>query len=320
VNLVDKLIEALEEVIFEALNGQEKAGLFLSGGLDSAVIQAIAKLDNLYCATWPDQDNHSAAELAAMGKPLTRVTFTKQQMLQTLPAVAKATNGSATWSQVCQWYLAEAAGNDGCTLVFTGECSDELLCGYSRYRILWWLDKMRADPKLRDYQNTVDHCVGTPSGAVIKLLSRNMNPALSERLVGKALDRDPSLIEHSFRLAAAVEGSDPLSQLLENETAMIKAHDLKPCYPFLDSRVQLVGGQVPHDLQVNDYECKVLLRQVARKLGVHHFICDEPSKKGLFVPQSWRPEGEPMWSRNWFSKLIAEAYESVCPKKKFPKL
>ena len=67
------------------------------------------------------------------------------------------------------------------------------------------------------------------------------------------------------------------------------------------------AGQLPPDQLVTEQETKHCLREAARLLGVHERITDEKTKRGLFIPQSWRPEGEAKWSRGWFEELMSNA-------------
>jgi len=301
----DKLKEALTESIYDAISGEGPFALFQSGGLDSAVIQAVARIDHPYCVTWPEQDNHSTATLAAQGKPLRHVTFTRSQMMDALPEVARITSGTGSWSQVCQWFAARQAAADGCKTVITGEGADELFAGYSRYRILHYFDLMRTDPKLRDYEGIINHMIGKPRETVSRLLARSMGgdaPAAVE-----AHGQGKTCVE----LAKSVDFELLKARALKNQTLCIEAHGLKVRYPFMDARVIEVARQIRPEYLVTQWENKAILRDVGRDVGVHEFILDERNKKGLFIPQAWRPDGTPEWSSTWFNEAMGKAWREV---------
>jgi hypothetical protein len=101
-----------------------------------------------------------------------------------------------------------------------------------------------------------------------------------------------------------------LPPLLELESAMIEAHGMKAIYPFSADIVHSFAAELTDSDMVNDTETKHILRDAARLLGVHSTITDEVTKKGLFIPQSWRPDGDAMWSRRWFEDLMRKAYDN----------
>lgn len=269
-NYAERCVSVLRDAVGEALSGAKRPALFISGGLDSAIIQSIAHLDNLYCCTWDDCDNLTMARVAARQHEVVPVTFTRDEMVEVLPAVYRLTGGTATWSQCCQWFMAAHAAHDGCDVVLTGECADERFGGYARYRAAYWIERARHDPHLESYQKFVDQDTLTVRGQMAR------------------------------------DGGAPLEALLANESAAIAAHGLVARYPFGANAVQEFAASLPDDQLVTDAECKHCLRDAARMLGVPAEICDEKTKKGLFVPQTWRPDGEPLWSRKWFNDLMVQ--------------
>ncbi|MCP4549522.1 MAG: asparagine synthase [bacterium] len=294
-----KKASRLETLLGAAVLGRkaqyDQPALFLSGGLDSAILQAIGEFDHLYCVSWPEEDNSAAARRAAgfLSPEMHTVTFTREEMLAELPAIASYCGPDGTWSQVCQWFAAKQAAKDGCDACFTGEGADEYFGGYARYKILHWLQRLQGDPKLEEYLPLVGKLIGPRE----KLLSALYGDAFED--VGDW---------HLVTAAAEYERQTTLPALLELETAMIEAHGMTAVYPFMDDSVRWFAEQLePEDL-VTDDETKHVLRDVARLIVVHEDIIDEKTKKGLFIPQSWRPDGEPLWSRDWFTKLMREAY------------
>jgi asparagine synthetase B (glutamine-hydrolysing) len=289
----------LRAAVSLALRGAKKPALFLSGGLDSAIIQAIGRIDSLYCCTWDDEDNLDAAQIASQQHEVTPVTFSRDEMISILPEIKELTGGTGTWSQCCQWFMARKAAEDGCDVVLTGECADELFGGYARYRILYWLDRMYADPHLDAYRGLVEYMVGDRTALVAKMVNRcgHVAHVLPVEPDGWTMVADAALLDRNFALPP----------LLANETAVIESHGLEARYPFDDPTVREFAATLPPEQLVNAVECKVCLRNAARLLGVPAAICSEKTKKGLFVPQSWRPDGAAKWSRGWFEELMSNA-------------
>jgi len=297
------LATAVQESI--APQGPSGTGLLLSGGLDSAIIQAIARLDHLYCVTWPEQDNITAARLAARGFPVTEVTFSREEMLDALPEVYRLTHGTGSWSQVCQWFAARRAQADGIEVLLTGECADELFGGYTRYRVLHYLDKIFADYRLVAYKGIIRHVLGIdgPRDAAARMIARTVPTAEAYELIDKHAANVTSAVE----MARLVDLHHGLPPLLVNETACLQAFGAEVRFPFGHPMVREAAGRLFPDERVTSEYCKAPLRVVARELGVPDMIVEEQTKKGLFIPQAWRPDGEPLWSTRWFQEIMAQA-------------
>jgi len=296
----------LEAILFDAVmdaaQGEGPVAVQLSGGLDSAIIQAVGKFYPLYCCTFPADgvDNMPAAILAAQGKKVTPVTFTRNEMIDALPEVKRLTDGKGTWSQVCQWFLCRKAAEDGVKIILTGEGADELFGGYARYKILHHIEQAFSDPKLEEYQGIIKHLFGDRRSVLINMLSRNM----PRWIVEMAAPKNPTNL---VKDAAAIEFDCCLPALLDHGAAMAEAHGLSCRFPFMDPRVVRYANTLAPQAMVNDDCTKVALREAAEQLGVHPRIVNEKTKKGLFVPPSWAPQGSPKWSRGWFEQLMEAA-------------
>jgi asparagine synthetase B (glutamine-hydrolysing) len=98
---------------------------------------------------------------------------------------------------------------------------------------------------------------------------------------------------------------------------MAAAWSLENRCPLLDYRIIEFSTRVPEELLIDSKENKHILRQVARRLGVHPEITDEITKRGLFIPwQQWhRPSAlgsRGAWDRSSFSSLMNAAWiESI---------
>jgi asparagine synthetase B (glutamine-hydrolysing) len=298
------LIDLLKDSINRCTEGFDKVALQISGGLDSAVLQAIGEFENLYCVTFPNDgvDNMEIARLAAKGKKVIPVTFDADDLKAALPEVKRLTGGRGTWSQVCQYYACLKIAEDGCDLVLTGEGADELFGGYTRYRLLHNWEKNHRDPRQKNYQSIVEHMQGSRRQAIVNMLSRTTPVSVAETMVPKRLEHN-----HLVKDMAAVERDFCLPALLEFGAAMAQAHGLVCRFPFMDPKIVAYSKTLQPDMMVDDRWTKVTLRRAAQKLGVHERIVEEETKRGLFIPPTWRPAGAPKWSRTWFEVMMAAA-------------
>jgi len=305
----DILLGLLESAVTERCDTQDKVSVQLSGGLDSAIIQAIVDCNRLYCVTFPEDgvDNLTEAALASPGKEVIPVTFTRDEMLEVLPEVAELTQGVGTWSQVCQWFVNRKIAEDGATMVLIGEGADELFYGYARYRVCYWLERMREDPHLEAYSGILEHMFGQHGDILIRMLSRTTELSQATSAVFRNLEAHTGNLVTDI---AAIEEKEELPTLLKFGQIMAETHGLRCEFPFMDERVVRYAHQLPYQCKIDTYMNKSILRNVGKRLGIHPSIVYERTKKGLFIPPSWRPENEPLWSRKWFERLMTEAYES----------
>jgi len=305
--------------------------LLISGGLDSAIIQAIAGLDSLYCCSFPEADSLEMAWAASSGGKVQPVTFGPSDLLDVLDRVVYHLDTPATWTAFCQWFLAKTIATDGGRIVLSGEGADELFGGYTRHRLLRWLDLAAEDPHLEPaYRPTRDHLLGPDRLVLARLLDRSEGGRCSK--AGGVLDdvlarpgmyrADESLIRNAGR----VEFNTTMQVLLRMADRMFAAFSLENRSPFLDYRVMEFSARLPDHLRVSRHESKPVLRALARRLGVPRVITDERVKKGLFIPwKAWRNElvgseaakgsrGE--WDRRAFSEMMKTAWRAVHLKQK----
>lgn len=309
-SLVDHLMMLLTASVARSIGDKRGVALQISGGLDSAVIQAIAGLDELYCCTWPEFDNMERAKLAAMNHPVREVTFTREEMIEVaLPEVAKLTQGRGTWSQCCQWFLARAMAADGIKIELNGEGSDELFWGYSRYRVLYWLQRMIDDPLLEEYSGVIRHMLEAPADRPIgQTLAHRMLARTDPRGAGRLMGAWQRAGDRMLDTVARVDGFDGLPTLTRFEEVIAVAHGLEHRWPFLAPEIVAFADTLRPTDKIDAGESKRILRQVARELGVHRDIITETTKRGLVVPPTWAPKGDRQWSRGWFEELMREAW------------
>ncbi len=180
--------EMLEECVSSHLMSDVPLGVFLSGGLDSSAVAALAtKIRKEPLETFSVGYGEEAfSELpyartvaAHLKSKHKEVRLSREEFFQTLPRLIWHEDEPVVWpSSVALYYVARLA-RERVTVVLTGEGSDETLGGYTRYA--WTLLNSRMD-----------------------LVYRRLTPAAGRRLLRKMIDDGPlsaatkRKLEHTF--------------------------------------------------------------------------------------------------------------------------
>lgn len=166
-NASSPLIDAYEAVMQRAVERRLRADVpvvsYLSGGVDSSVVVALAcaqrRLDHkgpipTYTISVQDpslNERSQAAEVAQhLGASQVVVDFGQQDVLNTYPDLIRAAEGPVIdTSCAALLMLARAVHADGYKVALTGEGADEWLAGYSWYKIHRLLSCLDAIPGLQ---------------------------------------------------------------------------------------------------------------------------------------------------------------------------
>ncbi len=134
----------LKTAIDRQLLSDVPVGLLLSGGIDSALVAAMAKDlgRDLPCFTVGFGDNHAECEIEdaketarTLGLPISSVTVTPELLRDALPGIVRSIEEPlGTTSVMPMKYLVEHA-RENVTVVLTGQGSDEPWGGYRRYQM-----------------------------------------------------------------------------------------------------------------------------------------------------------------------------------------
>lgn len=141
----ERLLEALEAATrLRLLRSDVPVGAYVSGGLDSAVIAALARRVSsaplrTYSVAFEDAELDETAFQRQVVGPLglnhTRLVCTKDDICQSFPDVVwHAETPLLRTAPAPLFALARAARADGTKVVLTGEGSDELLGGYDIFK------------------------------------------------------------------------------------------------------------------------------------------------------------------------------------------
>jgi asparagine synthase (glutamine-hydrolysing) len=159
----DKLVNKFETLLLEAVEERLRADVpvvsYLSGGVDSSMVVALAgKVRGQPIPTFtiriddPDLDETSEAAVVArhVGSRPTVTHFGVEEVLQTYPRLVTAAEGPVIdTSCAALLLLAEEVHNQGYKVALTGEGADEWLAGYPWYKVHKLLSFLDIIPGLR---------------------------------------------------------------------------------------------------------------------------------------------------------------------------
>jgi len=314
----DSVIEDLAGLLTDAVRlraaSEVPVAVMLSGGLDSAIIQAVVKSDNLYCVSFPGEiDNLRFAKLASQGRQVREVTFGLDDLMDALPRVAWHLDTPATWTAVCQWFLTGAMAEDDIRVALSGEGADELFAGYARHRILWHLDRAAQDPLLATYGPTLDYLVGRKGALLGRLLDRSGGEHLPKAVdLVDRFGQGGTLVESMAR----IEFHTTMQVLLRMADRMTAARSIENRSPFLDHRLMEWAARLPVEYKMDTHWTKAALRDAADRLGVPRAITRNADKRGLALPwAAWTKPHSPgergTWDRSSFARLMTDAWREA---------
>jgi len=312
-----ELADALEYAVRSRLVADVPVGVFLSGGLDSSLITAIAARAQPGIMTFSmgfDSSAHDEAEHAQRvanhcGTRHHRFRFDANSFETLLPQVAAELDEPLGDQAALPLYWLTREARRHVTVALSGEGADELFAGYGYYRqflgsgglLQRWGDRLRGKqptraPDLRRF--THNPTPVTPSG--FPLLT---DPAGRERLTGRAPADDDSW-EHDLiswldsagdahkRAMAADIGTWLPDDLLVKFDRMGMANSLEGRAPYLTPRLAglALRGADPY-MRMSLTDSKRALRRVARR-WLPQDILERP-KQGFVLPMR-------QWLKQWF--------------------
>ena len=327
--LYDDVREVLEDSVAKHMRADVTVGSFLSGGIDSTAIAALAKRHNPDLITFTtgfERDGYSEVDVAAESAAAIGVrhvikTVSAQEMMDTLPLIVWYLDDPVADPALVPLYFVAREARKHVKVVLSGEGADELFGGYNIYREPASLKALTSLPGgLRSALGEVGRRM--PQGMRGKDLLRRASIPLEERYYGNARifrddelgllrTRDPRV---SFRdvtdpLYAQVAGADDVTRMqyvdlftwlrgdiLVKADKMTMANSLELRVPFLDPEVFRVASTLPVAQRVTKAQTKVALRRALATIVPPHVL--ERRKLGFPVPiRHWLQDEMYDWAR-----------------------
>ena len=306
---VEGFVACLDEAV-KLQTERGRCGVLLSGGLDSAVLVALAARHHAKLQTFslgfagdPHSELPQAAEVAQhFATAHQEVRVAPEDLFATLEWMVALRDAPLALPSDLALLAAAGAAARRVDAVLTGEGADELLGGYGRHvaeRYGWGLASFTgtlgllsafnrksdlrtasASLRLRDWRERCVRWVGTMSPAERKKFIGVENDAKAPN--GHApFDVDPRTSD--LRRILYFEQSSWLpDNLLERSERAASAHGLEARNPFLDHRLAEYVSALPDASRVHGTATKRILRQAAQ--GLLPAALRERRKLGFRVP------------------------------------
>jgi asparagine synthase (glutamine-hydrolysing) len=333
---ITRIQDVLHDSVSKHMRSDVPVGSFLSGGIDSSIIVAIAKQFNPNLKTFSvgfEREGFSEVDVAketaeTIGVENYSHIITPEEYLEKLPKIMwHMDDPLADPSAIALYFVAREASKH-VTVALSGEGSDELFGGYNIYRepeSLRMFDSIPGPAKA--LLNRVAKVL--PEGVRGKsFLERGTTP-LKDRYIGNAKmfeKHDLQKLLKSYDDSISYQQlTAPLYENVKNESLvdqmqyidihtwlrgdillkadkMTMAHSLELRVPFLDKEVFRVAREIPEDLKIANNTTKSLLREAVEGIVPNHVL----NRKKLGFPVPMRH-----WLKNelnsWAKTLIRES-------------
>ncbi len=328
--LHDEITAAMRDSVAKHMRADVTVGAFLSGGIDSTAIAALAREHNPDLITFTtgfEREGYSEVDVAAQSAAAIDVrhvirTVSAAELAEALPLIVWYLDDPvADPALVPLWFIAREA-REHVKVVLSGEGADELFGGYTIYREPLSLAAFEKVPGgLRRTLGRISTRI--PDGVRGKDLLRRGALTLEQRYYGNArIFRDDQLrdvlrgydpaISHADVTAApyaASTGWDPVTRMqhvdlftwlrgdiLVKADKMTMANSLELRVPFLDPEVFRVAATIPLEEKITRETTKHALRRALRDIVPAHVL--NRRKLGFPVPiRHWLREDLHDWAR-----------------------
>jgi len=319
------LVEQIESAVTSRLVADVPVGVFLSGGIDSSIVAAVAAKHHPAIDTFSmgfkdaryDESAHAQVVARAIGSSHHHFTFDETAFHELLPAVIDGMDEPLGDQALLPTYWLCREAKRHVTVVLSGEGADELFAGYEYYgamlsrrswraRLRAWMVGRASAPPLQELCDNVWPV--TPSGFPLV-----MDSAGRRRLLGGCVpDRDPwedalrSTLQQSKNALQRATLTDILTwlpdDLLVKLDRMAMANSLEGRAPFLSAALVETALRLPESKRMTLTHSKVALREVARLLLPREIV--QRKKQGFVLPMA-------TWLQQWLRKVecLAEYFD-----------
>ena len=318
--VLDGLAELTEDaVLLRTKNCAHQYAALISGGVDSALVAAIAKPDHLFTAhyDYPEFDELEYAEMVAgqLQKDLRIVLPTKEDFLRTRHDIAFHLDTPCTWTSFTMWLLMENVAQEGLKVVLTGDGADELFGGYDRYHLLHHDEKIHSLESMQQYDYLIQRYYGSPVDRYARLVNRNDN--IHDEKINQYL-RDS--INYYFQkmngdvihLMGLNDFYSTMQVLLQMGDRISMAFGVENRSPFLDYRVVQYAFSMPSKYKIRNGVTKWALKEIARR-HIPKPIVNRVDKRGFSAPVNkwfeWDKKGK--YDRSSYRKMALQDWKKV---------
>jgi asparagine synthase (glutamine-hydrolysing) len=282
---VDQLDELLQDSVRLRRRADVPMGLYLSGGIDSAILAYLMQPEVSYSCHFPYGEKYDelsyASEIARDVKTEHVVVApTREDFERHLPAIMYHLDMPVgSFSMFPLYMLAQRAAED-VKIVVSGEGADELFAGYARYLVLTQEEMLFDVPELRMYRPFLRSYLGRTVDRFARLLNRGKVSDLAVKaVIGRYFDQFDDLV-HAM---GYTEFRTLLVSLLQMEDRTSSAFGLENRSPYLDHRIIEFAFSIPSSMKVRGCTLKWILREVAARY-LPRRVLERRDKMGLIFP------------------------------------
>jgi asparagine synthase (glutamine-hydrolysing) len=321
----DEITAVLEDSVAEHMRADVTVGAFLSGGIDSTAIAALAIRHNPRLITFTtgfEREGFSEVDVAAASaeaigaRHITKVV-SQAEFVAALPEIVWYLDEPVADPALVPLFFIAREARKHVKVVLSGEGADELFGGYTIYREPLSLKAFNYLPRpLRRSVGKVSQPL--PDGMRGKSLLHRGSLTLQERYYGNARsfsDAQLRAVLPGFRpdwthtdvtapLYAQSQGWDPVARMqhidlftwlrgdiLVKADKMTMANSLELRVPFLDPEVFAVASRLPLEQKITRTTTKYALRRALEPIVPAHVL--HRAKLGFPVPiRHWLRSGE----------------------------
>ncbi|OBI82614.1 asparagine synthase (glutamine-hydrolyzing) [Mycobacterium sp. E740] len=321
----DEITAVLEDSVAKHMRADVTVGAFLSGGIDSTAIAALAMRHNPRLITFTtgfEREGFSEVDVAiasaeAIGARHVAKVVSQAEFVAALPEIVWYLDEPVADPALVPLFFIAREARKHVKVVLSGEGADELFGGYTIYREPLSLRPFEYLPRpLRRSLGRASRPL--PEGMRGKSLLHRGSLTLEERYYGNARsfsDDQLRAVLPGFRqewthtdvtksVYAASSGWDPVARMqhvdlftwlrgdiLVKADKMTMANSLELRVPFLDPEVFAVASRLPYDQKITRATTKFALRRALEPIVPAH-VLNRP-KLGFPVPiRHWLRAGE----------------------------
>jgi asparagine synthase (glutamine-hydrolysing) len=333
----DEITAVLEDSVAKHMRADVTVGAFLSGGIDSTAIAALAMRHNPRLITFTtgfEREGYSEVDVAvasaeAIGARHVTKVVSQAEFVAALPEIVWYLDEPVADPALVPLFFIAREARKHVKVVLSGEGADELFGGYTIYREPLSLKPFDYLPRpVRKSLGKASRPL--PEGMRGKSLLHRGSQTLQERYYGNARsfsDEQLRAVLPGFRqewthtdvtaaVYAASDGWDPVARMqhidlftwlrgdiLVKADKMTMANSLELRVPFLDPEVFAVASRLPLEQKITRTTTKFALRRALEPIVPAH-VLNRP-KLGFPVPiRHWLQAGE---LQDWAYRMVAES-------------
>ena len=258
----DEIHQTLQDIMKEVKTPEEKADSFLSGGVDSSYVLAMADVECADSCGYEEErfDESKLAEETAniLGTKFSRRVISPEEFFEAVPYVMYHMEQPLGDASAIVFALGCKATAEHAKICYSGEGSDEFFGGYNMYR-----NAERYGENLKNFY------VG----------NTNIMKEEEKKRILKNYDENVLPINLVKEIYEENEGLDPLSKMSDvdiqiwlegdiylNVDKMSEAAGLEVRMPLTDLRIFDIASRMPSKYKINAEQNKVPLRMAAAKV------------------------------------------------------